>query len=64
VTELPFAICAACPVLAACRDHAVHNEPMGIWGRTTPYERRKLRRALGLGAFQTTDSTDEEHPTS
>jgi WhiB family redox-sensing transcriptional regulator len=27
------AICAACPVLAQCRDHALKTrEPYGVWG--------------------------------
>lgn len=54
-TEVPFAICSTCPVLATCRDHAVRNEPMGIWGKTTPHDRLKLRRALGLGRFEGTE---------
>jgi WhiB family redox-sensing transcriptional regulator len=40
------AICARCPVLAQCRDWAVlAGEPAGIWGGTTPEERRLLRQA-------------------
>jgi WhiB family transcriptional regulator, redox-sensing transcriptional regulator len=38
------AICAACPVVAQCRDWAVQaGEPAGIWGGTTPEERRLAR---------------------
>jgi WhiB family redox-sensing transcriptional regulator len=34
------AICAHCPVLAACRDHALQvQEPYGIWGGLTENER-------------------------
>ena len=33
-------ICADCPVLARCRDHALSvPEAWGIWGATTPRER-------------------------
>ncbi|MCP2276235.1 WhiB family transcriptional regulator, redox-sensing transcriptional regulator [Nocardia amikacinitolerans] len=37
-------ICADCPVLTRCRDHAVAaNEPHGIWGGMTPRERARYR---------------------
>jgi WhiB family transcriptional regulator, redox-sensing transcriptional regulator len=37
-------ICAHCPVLADCLDWALRaGEPDGIWGGTTPEERRRLR---------------------
>jgi WhiB family transcriptional regulator, redox-sensing transcriptional regulator len=39
------AICARCPVAADCRDWALRSgEVAGIWGGTTPAERRLLRR--------------------
>lgn len=38
-------VCARCPVIDLCRDWAVRTgEPEGIWGGTTPDERRRLRR--------------------
>ncbi|WP_306372233.1 WhiB family transcriptional regulator [Mycolicibacterium cosmeticum] len=41
-------ICRACAVQAKCFDHAVKNvEPHGIWGGTTPGERRRLERQAG-----------------
>jgi WhiB family redox-sensing transcriptional regulator len=40
------AVCARCPAAAECRDWALRaGEPVGIWGGTTPEERRALRRA-------------------
>lgn len=40
------AVCARCPVAADCRAWALRAaEPSGIWGGTTPEERRLLRRA-------------------
>jgi WhiB family redox-sensing transcriptional regulator len=37
-------ICQACPVRPACLDWAVQTgEPDGMWGGTTPAERRRLR---------------------
>jgi WhiB family transcriptional regulator, redox-sensing transcriptional regulator len=40
------AICARCPVAADCRAWALRTgEPTGIWGGTTPGERRLLRHA-------------------
>ncbi len=56
------AICARCPVAEQCLDWALlAGESAGIWGGTTPDERRLLRRALqaglsspaGLGPFRT-----------
>lgn len=39
------AVCARCPVARQCLDWAVRTgEPEGIWGGTTPGERRRLRR--------------------
>jgi WhiB family transcriptional regulator, redox-sensing transcriptional regulator len=39
------AVCARCPVTDQCRDWAVRTgEREGIWGGTTPEERRHLRR--------------------
>jgi WhiB family redox-sensing transcriptional regulator len=44
-------ICAACPVRAQCLDHALAGADTwqgistGIWGGTTPAERRAIRRA-------------------
>jgi len=43
------AVCARCPVQRECRDWALQaGEPAGIWGGTTPEERRLLRRRLLL----------------
>lgn len=39
------AICARCPVSAECLEWAVEvGEAYGVWGGTTPHERRYLRR--------------------
>lgn len=38
-------VCARCPVVMQCLDWALRaGEPAGIWGGTTPDERRRLRR--------------------
>lgn len=35
------AVCAACPVLLRCREHALStHEPYGVWGGMTEEERR------------------------
>lgn len=37
--------CAACPCRRACRDYAVAtNQKHGMWGGTTPKQRRLLRK--------------------
>jgi WhiB family redox-sensing transcriptional regulator len=39
------AVCRACPVRSECLSFALSTGPHdGIWGGTTPYERRRLRR--------------------
>jgi hypothetical protein len=49
-------VCAECPIQLGCREWATFHEPQayGIWGGTTPLERRKLRKASGgpLDAFR------------
>ncbi|HYZ53175.1 MAG TPA: WhiB family transcriptional regulator [Streptosporangiaceae bacterium] len=41
------AVCAGCPVARECLDWALRmGEAAGIWGGTTPEERRVLRRQL------------------
>ena len=38
-------VCAACPVIAACRRHALSvREPYGVWGGLTTGERESLLR--------------------
>ncbi|MDV6230543.1 WhiB family transcriptional regulator [Rhodococcus cercidiphylli] len=37
-------ICSSCPVISACREHAVRTrEPHGVWGGLSPSERTRLR---------------------
>ena len=39
------AVCADCPVREACLAYAINTgEDFGVWGGTTPDERRALRR--------------------
>jgi len=37
-------ICESCPVKDPCLDHAMENEPLGLWGGMTANERRRMRR--------------------
>ncbi|WP_122263891.1 WhiB family transcriptional regulator [Ornithinimicrobium cerasi] len=40
------AVCRQCPVMAACREHALrYREPYGIWGGMTEEERQVATRA-------------------
>lgn len=46
--EKAKAICAGCPVKAACLQHALDaREEHGIWAGTDEVERRKMRRRTG-----------------
>ncbi|MFB8281118.1 WhiB family transcriptional regulator [Nocardia colli] len=49
------AICRDCPVLVACRAHALTvGEPFGIWGGMSAQERRRaIRRASARPNAQT-----------
>ena len=42
------AVCAECPVAGDCLAWALRAEAAGIWGGTTPEERRLLRRMYQL----------------
>ena len=41
-------LCARCPAKAQCLDYALAHEEYHIWAGTTPYERKKMRRQLGV----------------
>lgn len=42
-TEAAKAVCAACPVMQKCLDHALRvPETFGIWGGTTASERARM----------------------
>jgi WhiB family redox-sensing transcriptional regulator len=36
-------ICRTCPVIDECLEWALHHERHGIWGGTTPTDRRRIR---------------------
>ena len=43
------AVCAACPVRLACRDHALSvREPYGVWGGMSEHEREDVYAAQQL----------------
>lgn len=39
------AICRRCPYIDPCREWALDNYEIGIWGATTEGERRRIRRS-------------------
>jgi WhiB family redox-sensing transcriptional regulator len=41
-------MCSTCPFLDQCRMYALKREKYGVWGGTTPQERDKLRKVLGI----------------
>lgn len=46
-------ICATCPVIDPCLEQALlDREAEGIWGNTTPKERRVLRRLVPGGVVR------------
>lgn len=45
------AVCATCPVLQACRAHALSvREPYGVWGGMSEHEREALYAGQGAPA--------------
>jgi WhiB family redox-sensing transcriptional regulator len=38
-------LCAGCPVKEACLEWGLAHERYGIWGGTTPFRRRSMRKA-------------------
>jgi hypothetical protein len=41
-------LCSSCPVEADCLAWALRHEDHGMWARTTPKKRSRLRRAAGI----------------
>lgn len=39
-------VCFTCPVRAECLAHAMTHSEIGIWGGTSEYDRRLLRRGI------------------
>lgn len=40
-------VCLGCPVKDTCLDYALTNdERLGVWGGTSPADRRRLRKSL------------------
>lgn len=46
--ERAAAYCKVCDVYAPCHAWALAHETEGIWAATTPEQRRRLRKALGI----------------
>lgn len=45
-------ICASCPAKQECYEYAIRYENLdGIWGGTDPIQRRAIRKAEGIEAF-------------
>lgn len=49
--EIAKQVCAHCPVLTQCRDHALRaGEHYGVWGGLTERERERMQRRPGAGS--------------
>lgn len=57
------AVCASCPVLAVCRQHALGKpEPFGVWGGMTEWERERLLRRDRRASHAGRGPSQERHP--
>lgn len=46
-----LAVCASCPVMAACAEHALRvREPYGVWGGLTENDREEILARRGEAA--------------
>lgn len=53
--------CQTCPIVADCLEYAIAaREDYGIWGGTTPVERKTLRKVL-LGERVATTNTEKRY---
>lgn len=57
--------CKDCPVINQCLEYAMKVDVHGVWGGTTYYERKQIRRQLGLkaeqiGRYEDRGTNDEE----
>ena len=41
-------ICNGCEVKEVCLEYALHHSVMGYWAGTTPKERQRMRKRLGI----------------
>ena len=41
-------LCSGCPIIKECLEWALHHENHGIWGGTTPMDRRFIRRTRNI----------------
>jgi WhiB family transcriptional regulator, redox-sensing transcriptional regulator len=57
-------ICLRCPVRPACLSFGLKTLPEGIWGGTTPEERRIMRKHPALAAAQMHQLTGQLPPAS
>lgn len=47
--QLAIKLCNACPIRDLCAKYAIEaNEPYGIWGGTSPADRKLIRRDLAV----------------
>ena len=37
-------VCSTCPYIGVCREWAIENNEIGVWGGTTEIERKRIRR--------------------
>jgi WhiB family redox-sensing transcriptional regulator len=41
-------VCKRCPHITECFEWALHNESFGIWGASSPRDRKRLRAKLKI----------------
>ena len=46
--DVLFELCDNCPVYEQCLAHALVAEDYGYWAKTTPADRKKMRKQLGI----------------
>ena len=46
-----ISICKRCKHLTECADWGIRNEAHGVWGGTTPHQRKVIRSRLNITLF-------------
>jgi len=57
--DVLFELCDNCPVHEQCLAHALVAEDYGYWAKTTPEDRKKMRKRLGIVLKRPEDRLDK-----
>lgn len=62
--EIARSLCATCPIKIDCLDFAVKHPQQGVWGGTSPAERRALRVKISARHASARNAQGQPAPTT